>query len=109
MITRRGFLRSAGGLTLLALRPAHDGLFAATSFDGPRLPLFTTLPYNQPGPKSALDAGHESMVVAWQTQAGLADFKGDFGATERYGRDAVCAPQGSTVSRRHGQTESSTS
>jgi len=28
-------------VTVLALRPAEGGLFAATSIDGPRLPLFT--------------------------------------------------------------------
>jgi len=92
VITRRDFLRSAGGLTLLALRPAGHGLFAATA-DGPRLPLFTTLPYIQPGPASLLADGHESMVVAWQTQTGTADFAVDFGPTERYGRRASCEQQ----------------
>jgi len=37
MITGRDFPRSAGGISLLALRPAEDGLFAPTSIDGPRL------------------------------------------------------------------------
>src|SRR5260221_9872666 len=91
MITRRDFLRSAGGVTALALSPIGEGLFAApASHDGPRLPLFTIVPYIQPGPGSALQNGRESIVVAWQTFEGVADFAVDFGATERYGRIARC-------------------
>jgi hypothetical protein len=91
MITRRDLLRSAGGVTLLALRPAGHGLFAAqASADGPRLPLFTTLPYIQPGSGSRLEEGDESMIVAWQTQMGHADFAVDFGPSERYGHTATC-------------------
>ena len=68
MITRRDFLRSAGGVTALALTPVGRGLFAApAALDGPRLPLFTTLPYIQPGSASFLKPGQETMVVTWQT------------------------------------------
>ena len=92
MLSRRDFLRSAGGITLLALNPLDDGLFAAPApAAGPRLPLFTVVPYIQPGPRSRLQAGDESMVVAWQTLEGAADFTVDFGSSERYGRRAPCA------------------
>jgi len=91
MISRRDFLRSAGGVTVLALTPMGDGLFAApASLDGPRLPLFTVVPYIQPGLGSVLLDGRESVVVAWQTFEGVADFAVDFGATDRYGREARC-------------------
>ena len=91
MISRRDFLRSAGGLTVLALTPLDRGLFAATvPAGGPRLPLFTTLPYIQPGSDSALKHGHESMVVAWQTYAGQANFIVEYGPTKAYVRHAIC-------------------
>jgi calcineurin-like phosphoesterase family protein len=91
MISRRDFLRSAGGVTALALSPIGDGLFAAPAPpDGPRLPLFTVLPYIQPGPASVLRDGAESMVVAWQTLEGAATFTLDFGSTDGYGRAARC-------------------
>jgi hypothetical protein len=91
MITRRDFLKSAGGVTALALAPVGGGLFAAPEpARGPRLPFFTTLPYIQPGPGSRLADGAESMIVAWQTQPGDAQFAVDFGLTERYGLPAVC-------------------
>jgi hypothetical protein len=89
MVTRRRFLQSAGGLTVLALRPAGNGLFAAPArSDRPRLPLFTTLPYIQPGSGSVLLDGAESIVVAWQTQPGDAEFSVEFGTSERYSRTA---------------------
>src|SRR5215831_5167778 len=95
MVTRRDFLRSAGGVTVLALTPVGRGLFAApASFDGPRLPLFTVLPYIQPGSGSRLKQGHESMVVAWQTYEARANFSVDFGPTKSYGRTANCASSG---------------
>src|SRR5258707_1623116 len=85
-ISRRHFLRSAGGVTFLALVPAGRGVFAAPVPEGsPRLPLFTVLPYIQPGPNSLLQEGDESMVVAWQTFADAADFAADFGPTPQYG------------------------
>jgi 3',5'-cyclic AMP phosphodiesterase CpdA len=84
---RRDFLRSAGGITFLALSPLGRNLFAApTPVAGPRLPLFTVLPYIQPGPNSRLVRGQECMVVAWQTHPDKADFTVEFGPTERYGR-----------------------
>jgi len=91
MLSRRDFLRSAGGITLLALNRIDDGLFAApTPPGGPRLPLFTVVPYIQPGPRSRLTDGDESMVVAWQTLEGAGDFSVDFGSSERFGRSARC-------------------
>jgi hypothetical protein len=89
-MTRRTFLRSAGGVTFLALVPVGPGLFAAPIPEaGARLPLFTVLPYIQPGPNSLLRDGDESMVVAWQTYADVADFSTEFGSTTQYGTAAV--------------------
>src|SRR5215471_4852287 len=89
-ISRRRFLRSAGGVTFLALVPAGRGLFAAPPAQGsPRLPLFTVLPYIQPGANSLLQDGKETMIVAWQTFAGAADFSLEFGPTPQYGAAAV--------------------
>jgi hypothetical protein len=90
VLSRRDFLKSAGGVTALALTPLGDGLFAAPSINGPRLPLFTVLPYIQPGANSRLVDGRESVVVAWQTLAGAADFVVDYGDTAQYGRAAAC-------------------
>ena len=90
MISRRDFLRSAGGLTVLALTPIDHGVFAApASVSGPRLPLFTTLPYIQPGYGSALKHGHESIVLSWQTHVGDAKFEVEFGPSKSYGRRAI--------------------
>jgi hypothetical protein len=87
--SRRDFLRSAGGVTFLALLPLGRGAFAAPeTIAGPRLPIFTVLPYIQPGPQSQLKAGADSMVVAWQTQAGPAQFLVEFGETPAFGRSA---------------------
>jgi acid phosphatase type 7 len=90
-VSRRDFLRSAGGVTFLALAPVGSSVFAATVTDAShaRLPLFTVLPYIQPGSQSLLKAGQESMVVAWQTLPQAADFSVEFGATKSYGGSAV--------------------
>ena len=87
LLTRRQFLRAAGGVTFLSLTPVGPGLFAAPApdLDVPTLPLFTVLPYLQPGPASALVDGQESLHVAWQTQARPADFAVDFGPGKSYG------------------------
>lgn len=92
--TRRQFLRSAGGITFLALTPAGRGLFAATD---PRViqpvlvPLFTALPYVQPGDSSKLVPGKESIRLAWQTEARAADFGVRYGPDKNYGRTAAIA------------------
>ncbi|HEY2906842.1 MAG TPA: metallophosphoesterase [Vicinamibacterales bacterium] len=105
MISRRNFLRSAGGVTALALSPIGDGLFALPApLTTAGLPLFTVVPYIQPGPNSLLRDGAESIVVAWQTLEGDADFSVDFGATERYGRVAQCERR-SRASGRGGDAE----
>ena len=89
-VSRREFLRSAGGVTFLALTPVGSNVFAAPAADpSARLPLFTVLPYIQPGSQSVLEAGQESMIVAWQTLPKAADFAVDFGPTKSYGGSAV--------------------
>lgn len=106
--SRRQFLRAAGGVTFLALTPVGRGLFAANasaattaeipnnSVNGAlsrnaaanlasaklpaiKLPLFTALPYLQPGASSRLVDGAESIIVAWQTEHLPADFEVTFG------------------------------
>jgi predicted phosphodiesterase len=89
-ISRRRFLRSAGGVTFLALVPVGRGVFAAPAAEsGAQLPLFTVLPYIQPGPNSLLEDGQESVVVAWQTFAEIAAFSVEFGPSTHYGSVAV--------------------
>lgn len=85
-ITRRQFLRSAGGVTFLALTPIGRGLFAAP---GAALPRFTALPYVQPGASSRLADGQEAIVIAWQTEHQAAEFTLDYGPTEQRGRTAM--------------------
>ena len=103
-MNRRDFLKSAGGVTFLALMPVERGVFAAPASSGPRLPLFTVLPYIQPGSASTLADGRESMVVAWQTYLGGADFTIDYGPTERYGR-SVAVERRQRVAGRGGDAE----
>ncbi len=99
-ISRRQFIRSAGGVTFLALVPAGRGLFAAPVAEATaRLPLFTVLPYIQPGSSSLLQDGQESMVVAWQTLAEIADFAAEFGPTPQYGSAAVVTHSAPVASR----------
>ena len=74
-ITRRDLLKAAGGLTFLALVPAGRGrLEPALGAPRRELPLFTALPYVQPGNNSRLVQDEERMVLAWQTDANPADF-----------------------------------
>ena len=90
-ISRRDFLRAAGGVTFLALTPVGPGLFAASRPPGVAalpVPLFTVVPYIQPGPAGALAENQDTLVVAWQTEDALADFAVDFGVTKGYGRAA---------------------
>ncbi len=96
-IGRRNLLKAAGGLTFLALVPVARGRFALDFL--PALdtepPLFTALPYVQPGDNSRLVADQERVILTWQTDATPADFRVAFGPTARYGSTAEV-----TVSRR---------
>jgi hypothetical protein len=83
-ISRRRFLQIAGGITYLALVPNGRGLFAADS----ALPLFTVLPYIQPGSASKLVDRHDTLTVAWQTEEGPADFEVSYGPDKSYGKTA---------------------
>jgi|GEM_PF-432466 hypothetical protein len=77
-ITRRKFLQIAGGITFLSLIPVGKGLFAAPAASEP-LPLFTVIPYIQPGAASKLVDGNDTLVVAWQTEARPAKFEVRYG------------------------------
>jgi len=88
--TRREFLRSAGGITFLALIPIGRGLFGAPSRLAPlALPIFTALPYIQSGPEGRLVPGAETVRLAWQTIQPGAAFSVDFGLDQKYGRSAA--------------------
>lgn len=91
-ITRRRFLQIAGGTTFLALVPVARGCYALPA-NGTRRNnlLFTALPYIQPGDNSRLVDGHESLVVAWQTEPVAANFEVDWGQTEHLGHRVAVA------------------
>lgn len=66
-LSRRSLFQAAGGLTLLSLVPEATSTEPVPKGNAP-LPLFTALPYLQPGPGGhRLVEGEESVVVAWQT------------------------------------------
>jgi acid phosphatase type 7 len=92
-VSRRDLLKAAGGLTFLALVPVGRGRLEAARWlpSGRELPLFTALPYVQPGDHSRLVPGREGMILAWQTDATPADFTVEFGPTARYGHEARVA------------------
>ena len=90
-ISRRELLKSAGGVTFLALIATPEGMFApllpqiAQTSEAPALPLFTALPYLQPGTSSGkLVEGKESIVIAWQTNSVKADYALEFGVATAY-------------------------
>lgn len=93
-ITRRQLITAAGGSTLVALVPSREGLFAAEIANrrqpgkaDPALPLFTALPYLQPGPSGgALTAGREAPALLWQTNEVLADYTLEYGVASSLGR-----------------------
>jgi hypothetical protein len=94
-LTRRRLLQAAGGMTFLALRPTQDGAFAAvfaqtkTSDILPPLPVFTAVPYLQPGTaNSRLLDGKEVIAAAWQTNGVPASFTLEYGTTTNLGQTA---------------------
>jgi acid phosphatase type 7 len=90
--TRRQFLRSAGGITFLALSPVGRGLFAAGAPIRPlSVPIFTALPYVQPGPESRLLPDREVVRLAWQTIQREAKFEVHFGRDESFAQSAEIA------------------
>lgn len=97
-ISRRRLLQAAGGITFSALLPTQTGAFEAAqgragkSPLAPPLPVFTALPYLQPGTAgSKLVAEKEEIVVAWQTNGVAAAFEMEFGAAADLGRRADIA------------------
>jgi hypothetical protein len=94
-LTRRQLLQAAGGITFLALAPTRDGAFAGTFAQSktsgilPPLPVFTAVPYLQPGTtNSRLIEGKEAIVVAWQTNGVPASFALEYGPTTSLGQTA---------------------
>ena len=90
-LSRRGLLQMAGGVTFFALAPAlHAELTSGNTvqpdirpFAGKAIPLFTAMPYLQPGSKgTTLKDGEESIILAWQTNAVPADFEVSFGISD---------------------------
>lgn len=97
-VSRRNFLGLAGGVTFLALAPTERGLFAVTpeprraarqSLSPKAMPLFTALPYIQPGGQSVLVEGREEVIVAWQTDQKPADFQVVFGTKNNLNQKAA--------------------
>ena len=80
-LTRREFLRSAGGITFLSLTPIGRGLFAAPALPPLTIPTFTALPYVQPGA--------ETVRIAWQTLQRAAEFEVRFGRDTSYDQTAA--------------------
>jgi acid phosphatase type 7 len=72
-VSRRDVFQAAGGFTLLTLLPdmAEACSSTALTFDqaarAKARPVFTALPYLQPGAASVLKDGDEAIVIAWQT------------------------------------------
>jgi hypothetical protein len=88
-ISRRELLKAAGGLTFLGLVPATRGRFVLEASSPTRAqPVFTALPYVQPGDNSRLVPHREQAVLAWQTDATPAEFTVVFGGSDRYGNAA---------------------
>ena len=87
-LTRRQFLRSAGGITFLSLVPIGRGLFSAPALKAPSLPIFTAVPYVQPGTDGRLRDGEETMRLAWQTWRTPAEFEVHYGPDKSYGKTA---------------------
>jgi hypothetical protein len=90
-ITRRQLLQAAGGITFSALLWSKRGAFAQNGPPGiaPPLPVFTALPYLQPGTVSSkLIEGQESLVVAWQTNGVRAAYDLEYGPATDLGRTA---------------------
>ncbi len=102
-ITRRRFLQIAGGTTFLALVASENGGFSLPTTNAKNAnsqPIFSALPYIQPGDNSRLIEGKGSLVVAWQTDDVAARYEVVFGADESYGRAATIIRAPRTVGDR---------
>lgn len=80
-LSRRSLFQAAGGLTILAAIPEAHGDAPAPRPKGSKpFPVFSALPYLQPGPHGGpLVEGQESIVVAWQTDATPARYELTYG------------------------------
>ena len=83
-VSRREVFQAAGGFTLLSLLPTAASAQAPAeghSHEPARAkarPVFTALPYLQPGPASGLKDGEESIVIAWQTNGVPGEYALDY-------------------------------
>lgn len=98
--SRRQFLQTAGGATFLAFTPLGRAVFAADGVSPlrPAPPIFTALPYIQPGDASRLVDGQEKTVICWKTEAKEADFVVEYGLKSKLGQRAPIALAIHTVS-----------
>jgi len=87
-LTRRQFLRSTGGITFLSLVPIGRGLFSAPFVKAAPMPVFTAVPYVQPGPNGHLRDGEEVVRLAWQTLHTPAEFEVCYGPDKFYSNTA---------------------
>ena len=84
-VSRRSLLQAAGGFTFLGLAPLAEAAArldagAGTGASAKAIPVFTALPYLQPGTSSSrLIPGQESIVIAWQTNGVPAAFAVTYG------------------------------
>ena len=86
-LSRRQILQAAGGITFLATlptlgraeptEPSTPGVKKAKLF-----PVFTALPYLQPGAPSKLVEGQEEITIAWQTDAVPMEFTLTYGEND---------------------------
>lgn len=78
-LSRRHLFQAAGGITYLALTSDGRIARAASRRLPPVVPVFSVLPYLQPGPGGPLQEGAESMVLAWETNRVAATFSVEWG------------------------------
>lgn len=79
-VSRRSLLHAAGGFTFFALAPNVEAILGPGRLPDlvsstELVPVFTAIPYLQPGNGSKLEERKESVVIAWQTDSTKAHFE----------------------------------
>ncbi|HEV2472066.1 MAG TPA: metallophosphoesterase [Chthonomonadales bacterium] len=108
-ISRRNLLEAAGGITFMALAPTASGAHYVLRRNGglsaadPALPLFTALPYVQPGSAGGrLSEGKEAPVIAWQTDGVPAHFELRYGNALEHSAE-ISSKERLCKERKHGE------